>query len=414
MKKTHKPQAYLLAKDLFLKAAFTQQEIAQKVGITKRTLYNWMQEGQWANLLKMAKEAPSILTKNIQVSILDFQNAIKHRPEGQRYPTPQETQMLATLLNLIDVIKECPVANFAPFALKIQRLAFKENAALRPTSNKPAISHPSMPWESGNFTEKAIHSTDNQQDVQLLIVETRWKKGEISPAPQSTENQSMLTHKNTSFTSSLISNPSIPWKSGNATKNTFHNIDNQQDTHFLTEETRWEKGEISPAHQSTENQSILNHKNTPFTSSQIPNPSIPWESGNSTEKAIHSADNQQDVQLLTVETTWKKGEIPQPLSNNESTPQITHPKPYPTLSQVRETILKEEETNYGPQQEGDENKPTIAQWFLNSKNYLADLKKENVVQKEDENANSAAEWYQQVQDSTTNQEFNNSRNWYLH
>ena len=47
MQTTEKSKLMRDAHALFMSGHYTQIEIANRVGITRRTLYNWMQEGQW-------------------------------------------------------------------------------------------------------------------------------------------------------------------------------------------------------------------------------------------------------------------------------------------------------------------------------------------------------------------------------
>lgn len=85
------------AKLLFLRENLTQKAIAEKVGVTQKTIGSWIDKGNW-NKLKNS----IILTKSEELSRLHMQlrelnNHIEKKEEGQRFPSKAEADILSSL-----------------------------------------------------------------------------------------------------------------------------------------------------------------------------------------------------------------------------------------------------------------------------------------------------------------------------
>jgi len=156
MQTTEKSKLMRDAHALFMSGHYTQIEIANRVGITRRTLYNWMQEGQWQRARQNAIIAPTIITENFISAIIELQTAISQRPVGLRYPTPQETNTLSKLLACISRMSAFPTEALQQAAL---------------THLNPA--EEALPDAQNNFTNSFMpyHTASNaQQDNQSTMV----------------------------------------------------------------------------------------------------------------------------------------------------------------------------------------------------------------------------------------------------
>lgn len=85
------------AKLLFLKDNLTQKEIAQKVGVTEKTLSKWVNEENWDKL-----KISIIITREEQLGRLYDQlrainEMIVNREEGKRFADSKEADILAKL-----------------------------------------------------------------------------------------------------------------------------------------------------------------------------------------------------------------------------------------------------------------------------------------------------------------------------
>ncbi|WP_418549400.1 helix-turn-helix domain-containing protein [Parabacteroides goldsteinii] len=86
---------------LYLKENLTQQEIAEKVGISRVTVNKWIKAEMWEQ-----RKAGLTLTREEQISLLYQQVAeinrnIKDREEGKRFATSKEADVLIKLSSAI-------------------------------------------------------------------------------------------------------------------------------------------------------------------------------------------------------------------------------------------------------------------------------------------------------------------------
>lgn len=85
------------AKTLYLRENLTQQEIAERVGVSRVTISNWMRAGKWEE-----QKAGLTLTRQEQVAnlyrqVAEINRGIAKRPEGERFPNAKEADTLSKL-----------------------------------------------------------------------------------------------------------------------------------------------------------------------------------------------------------------------------------------------------------------------------------------------------------------------------
>lgn len=85
------------AKTLYLRENLTQQEIADRVGVSRVTVSNWVRAGKWEE-----QKAGLTLTRQEQVAnlyrqVAEINKAISARAEGERYPNSKEADILGKL-----------------------------------------------------------------------------------------------------------------------------------------------------------------------------------------------------------------------------------------------------------------------------------------------------------------------------
>ncbi len=103
MKQTQNQQA----KDLYFGTHKSQTQIANEVGVSVKTLYLWIKKGAWDELKMASLAAPAIIVDNLCFMLVDLQKHIGERPEGNRFPTPQEVDSIRKLINSIEKMKHC-------------------------------------------------------------------------------------------------------------------------------------------------------------------------------------------------------------------------------------------------------------------------------------------------------------------
>lgn len=89
------------ARTLYLKENLTQQEIAERVGVSRVSISNWARSGKWEE-----QRTALTLTREEQVHALyrqvaEINRAIAARPEGERFATAAEADVIGKLSKAI-------------------------------------------------------------------------------------------------------------------------------------------------------------------------------------------------------------------------------------------------------------------------------------------------------------------------
>jgi DNA-binding transcriptional regulator LsrR (DeoR family) len=82
------------AKTLYLKENLTQQEIADRVGVSRVTVSNWVRAGKWEE-----QRVGITLTREEQIrslyrQVAEMNKAIESRAEGERFATSAEADVI--------------------------------------------------------------------------------------------------------------------------------------------------------------------------------------------------------------------------------------------------------------------------------------------------------------------------------
>ena len=85
------------AKTLYMRENLSQQEIAERVGVSRVTVSNWVRAGKWEE-----QKAGLTLTRQEQVAnlyrqVAEINRAISARAEGERFPNSKEADILGKL-----------------------------------------------------------------------------------------------------------------------------------------------------------------------------------------------------------------------------------------------------------------------------------------------------------------------------
>lgn len=91
---------------LYLKEALTQQEIADKVGVSRRTVITWSSDGKWEEMkagITMTREQQIV---DVHRQIAEINRIIADRPTGERFATPAEATTIAKLAVAIDKLEK--------------------------------------------------------------------------------------------------------------------------------------------------------------------------------------------------------------------------------------------------------------------------------------------------------------------
>lgn len=94
------------AKTLYLRENLTQQEIADRVGCSRVTVSNWVRAGKWEE-----QKVGITLTRQEQVGnlyrqVAEINRSIADRPEGERFATSKEEDILGKLAAAISKMEQ--------------------------------------------------------------------------------------------------------------------------------------------------------------------------------------------------------------------------------------------------------------------------------------------------------------------
>ncbi len=94
------------AKTLYLRENLTQQEIADRVGCSRVTVSNWVRAGKWEE-----QKVGITLTRQEQVGnlyrqVAEINRTIANRPEGERFATSKEADILGKLAAAISKMEQ--------------------------------------------------------------------------------------------------------------------------------------------------------------------------------------------------------------------------------------------------------------------------------------------------------------------
>jgi hypothetical protein len=101
-----KPNEKVLARTLYFETDHSHIEIADAIGINRKTLYLWMKEGEWQRLKQAARQAPAIVVDNLFEQLTELNHNILSRPAGSRFPTREEAEVSRKLILSIDKMKK--------------------------------------------------------------------------------------------------------------------------------------------------------------------------------------------------------------------------------------------------------------------------------------------------------------------
>lgn len=94
------------ARTLYLRESLTQQEIAERVGVARQTVSAWIKAGKWEE-----HKVGITLTRREQVNnlyrqVAEINRVISERPDGQRFATSKEADILGKLSAAISKMEQ--------------------------------------------------------------------------------------------------------------------------------------------------------------------------------------------------------------------------------------------------------------------------------------------------------------------
>ena len=101
MTKRAKTQERDYAKLLYTKEFLSQKEVAERVGVTEKTISKWSNEGNWKALRQSMIITKEEQLRNFYAQLDELNTQIKKREEGKRFATNTESDTISKLSSAI-------------------------------------------------------------------------------------------------------------------------------------------------------------------------------------------------------------------------------------------------------------------------------------------------------------------------
>lgn len=92
------------ARNLYFQTTLTQAQIAELIGVSQRTVSNYINDNKWKLLKQRAEQAPALMLEQMHSELQELNEAIASRPFGQRFPTKEEAEIRRKTLTSINLI----------------------------------------------------------------------------------------------------------------------------------------------------------------------------------------------------------------------------------------------------------------------------------------------------------------------
>ncbi|MBS1587593.1 MAG: hypothetical protein JSS82_18820 [Bacteroidetes bacterium] len=101
-----KEQQQEKARELFFQSDLTRSQIAEKVGVSEKTVYLWTKAGDWRKLRSASRLMPSMIVEHFYSQIQELNDNIRNREPGHRFPTVQEAEVFRKLVLTAERLKK--------------------------------------------------------------------------------------------------------------------------------------------------------------------------------------------------------------------------------------------------------------------------------------------------------------------
>ncbi|MCD6010647.1 MAG: helix-turn-helix protein [Flavipsychrobacter sp.] len=94
------------ARNLYLQSDLTQAQIADIIGVSQKTVSQYVNENKWQLLKDRAKQMPALFLEQMIGELEDINQVIASRPKGERHPTLQEAEVRRKIMYSMASVKE--------------------------------------------------------------------------------------------------------------------------------------------------------------------------------------------------------------------------------------------------------------------------------------------------------------------
>ncbi len=92
--------------NLYLGSDLTQSQIAALIGVSQKTVSQYISENKWNLVKERAKQMPALFLEQMNSELEDINDVIARRPKGERHPTLGEAEVRRKIMYSMASIKE--------------------------------------------------------------------------------------------------------------------------------------------------------------------------------------------------------------------------------------------------------------------------------------------------------------------
>ncbi len=181
------------ARQLYMQTNMSKTEIAETLGVNRKTIYQWSVDSDWEVLRTSARCMPSILAQKVYHLIGHFTDHILQRDVAYQTITKDEVSILSRLVNMVTKLKAGSTAseNMETFTLLLEGLKVKDPflaEEMQPhfdsfVTSKAAMAHNSFLLNGFNadggkpFHEKELtEKWQDEKDYDAIVAENQPKE----------------------------------------------------------------------------------------------------------------------------------------------------------------------------------------------------------------------------------------------
>ena len=102
---TNENEKLVQARNLYLLSDLTQAQIAAIVGVSQKTISQYISKNKWKLLKERANQVPAIALEQMNCELEDLNQVIASRPKGSRYPTMHEAEIRRKIMSSMATVK---------------------------------------------------------------------------------------------------------------------------------------------------------------------------------------------------------------------------------------------------------------------------------------------------------------------
>jgi len=178
------------AQDLYFTTGNTQQEIADILDVSRKTVNGWIKRNRWDEMKTAARQMPSLILHDIYSHINAINDKIFARDEADRCPTMKEVQMLHKLLAMTKSIQKQHTGSYLEAFQELQLFIFNRDSTLAVQLREHIAAYARGTLGDKEFMARKRRK-DNVLDVTANLGKEELRSGVPHPGPY--EGQSVAT-----------------------------------------------------------------------------------------------------------------------------------------------------------------------------------------------------------------------------